>query len=64
MKIEEIVSNLDLVTSIAIRKAQNIMQNETLKNNLIFISVNFSFIAHTFTKLEKNMSLNDSMQIV
>jgi len=29
-----------------IGKAQNIMQNETLKNNLIFISVNFSFIAH------------------
>uniref|UniRef100_A0A2S2NW00 Uncharacterized protein n=1 Tax=Schizaphis graminum TaxID=13262 RepID=A0A2S2NW00_SCHGA len=41
------------------------MQNETLKNNLIFISVNFNFIAHTITKLEtKTMSLNDSMQIV
>jgi hypothetical protein len=43
------------------------MKNETLKNNLIFISVNFSFIAHTITitKLEtKNMSLNYSIQIV
>jgi len=64
-KIQEIISKLDPETSIAIGKAQNIMQNETLKNNLIFISVNFSFIAHTITKLEtKNMSLNDSMQIV
>jgi hypothetical protein len=33
------------------------MQNETLKINLIFISVNFSFIAHTFTKLEKKNDL-------
>jgi len=41
------------------------MQNETLKNNLIFISVNFSFIAQIITKLEtKNMSLYGSMQIV
>jgi hypothetical protein len=41
------------------------MQNETLKNNFIFISVNISFIAQKITKLEtKNMSLNDSMQIV
>jgi hypothetical protein len=64
-KIQEIISNLDTETSISIGKAQNIMQNETLKKNLIFISVNFSFIAHTITKLKtKNMSLNDSMQIV
>jgi hypothetical protein len=28
------------------------MQNETLKTNLIFISVNFSFTTHTLTKLE------------
>lgn len=27
-------------------KAQNIIQNETLKNNLNLISVNISFIAH------------------
>jgi hypothetical protein len=61
----KIISKLDPETSIAIEKAQNIMQNETLKNNLIFISVNFSVIAHSITKLEtKNMSLNDSMQIV
>jgi hypothetical protein len=40
-------------------------QNKILKNYFIFISVNFSFIAHTITKLEtKNMSLNDSKQIV
>lgn len=36
----------------AIRKAQNIIQNETLKNDLIFISVSFSFVAHTITTLE------------
>jgi len=41
------------------------MRNKTLKNNLIFISVNFSFSAHTITTLEtKNMSINDSIQIV
>jgi hypothetical protein len=41
------------------------VQNAILKNNLIFISLNFSFIAHTITKLEaKNISLNDSMQII
>lgn len=36
--------------------------NILLKNNLIFISVKFSFLAHTIIKLEtKNMSINDSM---
>jgi hypothetical protein len=39
------------------------MQNETLKTNLIFISVTFSFIAYTFKKLEKKMSLNDSSKL-
>lgn len=49
----------------AIEKAQNIMQNKTLKNNFIFISMNFNFIAHTVIKLETNdKSLNDTMQIV
>jgi hypothetical protein len=34
------------------------MRNETLKKNVIFVSVYFSFITHTITKLEtKNMSL-------
>jgi len=50
-----------------IEKAQNIMQNETLKNNFNLISVNNSFIAHIIiiTKLEtKNMSFNNSMQII
>jgi hypothetical protein len=65
LKIQEIISKLDSETSIAVGLAQNIMQNETLKNDLISISVNFCFIAHTITKLEtKNISLNDSMQIV
>jgi len=64
-KIQEIISKLDPETSMAIGKAQHIMRNETLKNDLIFISVNFSFSAHTITTLEtKNMSINDSMQIV
>jgi len=45
-----------------LEKLKIFMQNETLKNNLIFISMNFSFIAH---KLEtKNMFFNDNMQIV
>jgi hypothetical protein len=35
-KVQEIISNLDPVSSIAIRKAQNIMKNETLKTNLYF----------------------------
>jgi len=35
LKIQEIISKLDPETSIAIGKAQNIMQNETLKNSLI-----------------------------
>jgi hypothetical protein len=34
-----ITSKLLPETPIAIEKAQNIIQNETLKNNLIFISV-------------------------
>lgn len=64
-KKKKIISKLDSETIMAIRKAQNIIQNETLKNDLIFISVSFSFVAHTITTLEtKNMSINDSMQIV
>jgi len=66
LKIQKIIAKLNLATSIAIRKAYNIMQNETLKNNFFFISVNFSFIEIiTVTKLEiKNMSLDDSLQKV
>lgn len=36
-----------------------------MKNDLIFILVNFSFIAHTITGLvTKDIPINDSMQIV
>jgi len=34
-KLLEIISKLDPETFIAIEKAQNIMKNDTLKNNLI-----------------------------
>lgn len=50
-----------------IGNAQNSIRNETLKNDLIFISVNFSFIVHTISTLEttkKKLSINESMQIV
>lgn len=37
------------------------MQNVTLKNNSILITVNFTFVTHKITKLEiKNTSLRDS----
>jgi len=47
-----------------VKKVQNTMQNVTLKNNLILITINYSFIAHKITKLEiKNISLRDSKNV-
>lgn len=53
LKIQDNISKLDQETSIVIRNAQNIIQND-----LIFIFMNFSFITHTVITLEsKNMSI-------
>jgi len=64
-KYKKLFQNQILETSTAIGKAKNIMRNETLKNDLISITVNRSLLAHTITTLDtKNVSINDSMQIV
>lgn len=64
-KIKNIISNLNTETATAIDKANNLMENNNLKNNLIYNSANFGFLIHTIKQLEtRNMPLSESLCIV
>jgi hypothetical protein len=64
-KIKNIISNLNTETATAIDKANNLMENNNLKNNLTYISANFGFLIHTIKQLEtRNMPLSESLCIV
>jgi len=64
-KIKNIISSLNTETATAIDKANNLMENNNLKNNLIYISANFGFLIHTIKQLEtRNMPLSESLCIV
>jgi len=45
--VKNIISNLNTETVTAIDKANNLMENNNLKNNLTYISANFGFLIHT-----------------
>lgn len=64
-KIKNIISSLNTETATAIDKANNMMENNNLKNNLTYISANFGFLIHTIKQLEtRNMPLSESLCIV
>ncbi|KAL4089735.1 hypothetical protein QTP88_024707 [Uroleucon formosanum] len=64
-KIKNVISNFDTESAAAIKKANSLMQDINLKNNLTYISANFCFLIQTIKQLEtKNMSLIESISIV
>lgn len=64
-KIKNIISYFDTESAAAIKKTNYQLQNFDLKNNLTYISENFSFMIRTIKQLEtKNMSLIRSISIV
>ncbi|KAL4120732.1 hypothetical protein QTP88_013368 [Uroleucon formosanum] len=64
-KIKNVISNFDTESAAAIEKANSLMQDINLKNNLTYISANFCFLIQTIKQLEtKNMSLIESISIV
>ncbi|KAL4107434.1 hypothetical protein QTP88_017776 [Uroleucon formosanum] len=64
-KIKNVISNFDTESATAIEKANSLMQDINLKNNLTYISANFCFLIQTIKQLEtKNMFLIESISIV
>jgi hypothetical protein len=49
-KIKNVVAELNATTSIYIRKAEILLENNDLKNELIYISVDYYFMVDVITK--------------
>lgn len=50
---------------VSVENAKNVIKSTSLKNNLVYISSNTTFLANSITKLEaQNLSLADSLGIV
>ncbi|XP_050061427.1 uncharacterized protein LOC126551598 [Aphis gossypii] len=64
-EIKNIVDKLDPTTSMFIEKAEILLKNNDLKNELVYISVNYFFLVDVITKLEtRDLTLVDSLNIV
>jgi hypothetical protein len=62
--IEDVISKLE-IDAVSVENAKNLIKSTSLKNNLVYISSNTTFLANSITKLEaQNLSLVDSLGIV
>lgn len=64
-KIKEVVSTFDSTSAVSVQKAQKLLNKDEIKNNLIYISVNFGFLEDTIKQLEtRKMTLVQSLGLV
>ncbi|KAL4122933.1 hypothetical protein QTP88_015174 [Uroleucon formosanum] len=64
-QIKNVVAELDATTSMYIEKAEILLENNDLKNELINISVNYYFLVDVITKLEtRDLTLVESLSVV
>ena len=64
-KIKNVVAELNATTSIYIRKAEILLENNDLKNELINISVNYYFLVDVIMKKEtQDLTLVESLSVV
>ncbi|KAL4127330.1 hypothetical protein QTP88_011505 [Uroleucon formosanum] len=64
-QIKNVVAELDATTSMYIEKAEILLENNDLKNELINISVNYYFLVDVITKLEtRDLPLVESLSVV
>lgn len=63
--VKTIIMGLNKDDSTSIEKAQDLMSDENVKRNLIYINANFGTLADSITKLETSgLSLYDSIRII
>lgn len=61
--IEDVISKLE-IDAVSVENAKDLIKSTSLKNNLVYISSNTTFLANSITKLEaQNLSLDDSLGI-
>lgn len=64
-KIKDVVSTLDSTSAVSIQKAKHLLNMDDIKNNLIYISVNFGFLEDTIKQLEtRKMTLVQSLGLI
>ncbi|KAL4105015.1 hypothetical protein QTP88_020290 [Uroleucon formosanum] len=64
-KIKDVVSTLDSTSAVSIQKAKHLLNIDDIKNNLIYISVNFGFLEDTIKQLEtRKMTLVQSLGLI
>jgi len=65
-KIKDVVSTLDSTSAVSIQKAKHLLNNiYGIKNNLIYISVNFGFLEDTIKQLEtRKITLVQSLGLI
>jgi len=51
-KIKDVISTFDSTSAVSIQKAKHLLNIDDIKNNLIYISVNFGFLEDTIKQLE------------
>ncbi|XP_050548865.1 uncharacterized protein LOC126910379 [Daktulosphaira vitifoliae] len=62
--IEDVISKLE-IDAVSVKNAKKLIKSTSLKNNLVYISSNTTFLANSITKLEtQNLSLADNLGIV
>jgi hypothetical protein len=64
-EIKNVVAELDATTSMYIEKAEILLENNDLKNEIINISVNYYFLVDVITKKEtQDLTLVESLNVV
>jgi hypothetical protein len=64
-EIKNVVAELDATTSMYIEKAEILLENNDLKNEIINISVNYYFLVYVITKKEtQDLTLVESLSVV
>lgn len=64
-KIKDVVSTLDSTSAVSIQKVKHLLNMDDIKNNLIYISVNFGFLEDTIKQLEtRKMTLVQSLELI
>jgi hypothetical protein len=64
-KIKDVVSTLDSTSAVSIREAKHLLNIDDIKNNLIYISVNFGFLEDTIKQLKtRKMTLVQSLGLI
>jgi len=66
-KVKDVVSTFDSTSAVFIQKAKNLLNKDNIKNNLIYIYINFGFLENTIKQLintTRKMTLVQSLRLI